>query len=811
LKVSHSWLKNYLDFELAPEDVRDRLTMLGLEVEEVERPGDKYRGFVVGEVVEVRGHPNADRLYVCKVNTGGEILQIVCGAPNVSEGQKVPVALVGAVVPRNQHDPEGKPFTLTRAKIRGVESFGMICSEFELGIGDDREGIMVLEPNARVGQSLSEYFGLDDIIYDISITPNRPDCLSHIGIARELGISLGRKIKKPRVSFTESEKRIDDHAQVEIVDKVNCPRYSARVVLGVKVGPSPEWLQRMLKSVGLNPINNIVDVTNYVLYEMGHPLHAFDYDKLSGHKIVVRCAEDGERFETLDGKIRTLRGDTLMICDAEKPVAIAGVMGGKNTEITFETRNVLIESAYFNPISIRRTSKFLGLTTDASYRFERGADPEAVIPALNRAVQLIAEIAGGEILNGVIDVYPNPINPRIINLRFRRLNDILGIEISPDRVIEILRGLEFEILNNDGEVINVRIPTFRPDIEREIDLIEEVARVYGYENIPDKMDSVIHFSTEKIRVDFHELVRERLIGAGFKEVVTNSMQVEEKARMFGGENFVRVINPISREMSALRTSLIPSALDVVKHNFSYGVRNLKFFEIGRVFRISAEDDPRKIVDNYLEEEKLLILITGRAEPISYDIEEREFDIYDIKGEVENLFRNIFLDNYRFIYYSNNSDVISDMSIGIEIDGKDAGRIMKVGDMILRKFDINANIFVAEIDFDVLCKSSRFEFRRYMSLPRFPAVYRDLAFVVDENVPVGDVEKTIRERAGRVLKSIRLFDIFRSEKIGKGKKNVAFSLELISEERTLTDREVDEIISDVVKYVEEKLGAKLRSH
>jgi phenylalanyl-tRNA synthetase beta chain len=810
MKVSHKWLKNYIDLEAEPEEVKEKLTMLGLEVESVEYLGEKYKNFYVGEVLEVMKHPNADKLTVCKVNVGKDTLQIICGAPNVAVGQKVPVALVGAVIPRNQHDPEGKPFVLTRAKIRGVESYGMICSEYELALGDDKEGIMVLEPDAIVGQPLAEYFGLDDVVYDVSITPNRPDCLSHIGIARELAVAFGLKLKKPEVKLAESSKKVFEFASVEIIDTVNCPRYAARVVLNVKVEPSPKWLQNYLKSVGLRPINNIVDITNFVLYEVGHPLHAFDYDKLAGHKIVVKCAEEGEVFITLDGKARTLRRDTLMICDAEKPVAIAGVMGGLNSEITERTRNVLIESAYFNPISIRRTSKYLGLSTDASYRFERGADPNAVIWAVNRAAQLMAEIAGGEVLEGVIDVYPIKIEPKIINLRFSRLNSIIGIEIPKGEVIKILEGLELEILKLDENGLTVKVPTFRPDLEREIDLIEEVARVYGYDKIPDKMSSIVHFSTDKIKTDFHELIRERLIGAGFKEVVTNSMLDEDRARIFG-DNFVKVLNPLSREMSALRTSLIPSALDVVRHNFGYGIKNLKFFEIGKVFRVSFDEDEKpKFVDNYIEEEHLLILMTGLAEPISYDVKERNFDIYDLKGEVEKLFRAVFLENYQFIYYSNNSE-ISEFELGVEIGGKYAGRLMKVSEALLKKFDLEADVYIAEIDFDLICENSKIEERHYSEIPKFPSVYRDLAFVIDESVSVGDVEKAIRESAGDVLKSIRLFDIYRGEKIGEGKKSVAFSLEILSPEKTLTDEEVNSLIQKVVKYVEQKLDAKLRSY
>lgn len=810
MKVSHKWLKNYIDLDAEPEEVKEKLTMLGFEVESIEYLGEKFKNFYVGEVLEVSKHPNADKLTVCKVSVGKDTLQIICGAPNVAVGQKVPVALVGAVVPRNQHDPEGKPFVLTRAKIRGVESYGMICSEYELGLGEDKEGIMVLESDAKVGQPLAEYFGLDDIVYDVSVTPNRPDCLSHIGIARELAVAFGLKLKKPEVKVVESSKKVYDFASVEIIDKANCPRYSARVVLNVKVEPSPKWLQSYLQSVGLRPINNIVDITNFVLYEIGHPLHAFDYDKLAKHKIIVKCANDGESFITLDGKVRTLRRDTLMICDAEKPVAIAGVMGGLNSEITEQTKNVLIESAYFNSVSIRRTSKYLGLSTDASYRFERGADPNAVIWAVDRAAQLMAEIAGGEVLEGVIDVYPVKIEPKVISLRFSRLNSLIGIEIPKDKVVEILEGLDLEILNYDENVLTVKVPTFRPDLEREVDLIEEVARVYGYDKIPDKMHSIVHFSTESLKSDLYELVRERLIGAGFKEVVTNSMLDEDKASLFG-ENFVRVLNPISKEMSALRTSLIPSSLDVVRHNFGYGIKNLKFFEIGKVFRIAFDEDEKpKFVDNYVEGERLLVLMTGVAEPISYDVVERNFDIYDLKGEIERLFKSVFLENYKFIYYSSNSD-IAELEIGVEIGGKYAGRMMKVSHELLKKFDVEADVYIAEIDFELMRLNSRIEERKYKEIPRFPSVYRDLAFVVDENVPVGEVENAIKEKMGEVLRSIRLFDIYRGEKIGVGKKSAAFSLEILSAQKTLTDEEVNEMISKVVRYVEQKLGAKIRSY
>jgi phenylalanyl-tRNA synthetase beta chain len=516
MKVSQNWLKKYVDFKLTPEQFTEKLSMLGLEVEGCEDLAKTYENFVVGEVLERAKHPNADRLSVCKVNIGNAVQEVVCGAPNVAAGQKVVVALLGAVIPHNQHDPEGKPFVIVKAKIRGVESNGMICSELELGLGKDASGILILDAMAKAGTSLAEYLNKTDIIYEIGITPNRADCLSHIGVAREISLLANKKLKVPKIVLKESTTPASKVAKIEILDNEKCPRYSARVLRNIKIGPSPKWLQDLLTSVGVRPINNVVDVTNYVLMETGHPLHAFDYDTLAGHTIVVKTAQDGEKFVTLDEKERTLTSETLMICDADKSIAIAGVMGGANTEISNATTNILIEAAYFHPGNIRRTSKHLGLSTEASYRFERGTDINMTVLAANRAAQMIQEMAGGELLEGVLDVYPKKRMPLIIKARISRINSLIGISLKKAQIISLLKKIDFAVKSSSKDEIHVTIPSFRNDILEEIDIIEEVARVYGYNNIETKTHAAIDFSSN-VRTDLlQDEIRDYLIGSGFQ-------------------------------------------------------------------------------------------------------------------------------------------------------------------------------------------------------------------------------------------------------------------------------------------------------
>jgi phenylalanyl-tRNA synthetase beta chain len=806
MKVSQNWLKKYVDFKLTPEQFTEKLSMLGLEVEGCEDLAKTYENFVVGEVLERAKHPNADRLSVCKVNIGNAVQEVVCGAPNVAAGQKVVVALLGAVIPHNQHDPEGKPFVIVKAKIRGVESNGMICSELELGLGKDASGILVLDTMAKTGTSLAEYLNKTDIIYEIGITPNRADCLSHIGVAREISLLANKKLNVPKIVLKESQVSASKFAQIEIVDEEKCPRYSARVLRNIKIGPSPKWLQDLLLSVGVRPINNIVDVTNYVLMETGHPLHAFDYDTLAGHTIVVKTAQDGEKFVTLDEKERTLTSDTLMICDAEKPIAIAGVMGGANTEISDATTNVLIEAAYFNPGNIRRTSKYLGLSTEASYRFERGTDVNMTVHAANRAAQMIQEIAGGELLNDVLDVYPKKRNPLIIKARISRINSLIGISLKKAQIISLLKKIDFTVTSSSKDEIHVSIPSFRNDILEEIDIIEEVARVYGYNNIETKTHAAIDFSSN-VRTDLlQDEIRDYLIGSGFNEVLAIGLQ-DEATMSLAGQPLVKAVNPVSAEMAALRTSLVPSALRIVKHNRNHGIKDLRLFEIGNIYLLNTGKEPNTL-DAYFEEERLLLVLSGFQAPVSYGISSRNVDILDLKGEVSALLSKFCLDNYRFIYYDN-QESLCEPGVSIEINGTYAGFFGRVRKQIADNFSIDEAVFICELKVRAMNDGWARD-RKFSSLPKFPGVMRDLAFTIEAALPQKSVEDVIRQVGQPLCTNVVLFDMYSGQQTGTEKKSLAYALEFQSPDHTLTDSEVDDVLKKIIEAVQRKCNGVLRS-
>ncbi len=806
MKISHNWLKEYIPVRLKPSQLAEDLSMIGLEVEGFEELAAKYQGFVVAQVLERTKHPHADRLSVCKVNVGNEDLQIVCGAPNVDAGQKVVVGLVGATVPRNQHDSDGRPFVLSQVSIRGVQSSGMICSEYELAVGDDANGILVLNPKAKPGTPFAKHLGLSDVVYSMEITANRGDWLSHIGVARELQVIMDAKASLPASLIKESKTPVGKHATIKIIDAAKCRRYVSRVVRNVKVGPSPKWLQDRLMAIGLRPINNIVDITNYVLMETGQPLHAFDYDTLERHTIVVKCAKDGEKFTTLDGKERTLRADTLMICDAEKPIAIAGVMGGANTEISERTTNVLIESANFDPSSIRKTSKYLGLSTDASQRFERGVDMEMSLYAANRAAELLQKLAGGEVLKGAIDVYPRKLQPAKISLRVSRTNAVLGTSFTQNEIVSFLKRLELKVAKRTRDSITFIVPSFRYDLVEEIDLIEEVARAYGYDKIETKTRTTIDFTKPLNTGSLQESLRDYFIGAGFNEMLTYSLQDKAKGLMTG-ERAVEVLNPVSAEASVLRTSLIPGALTVVKHNRAHGLNDLRLFEIGNVFALKGEKPTDDLAD-FLEDERILMVMSGSVVPQQYGSEHRGVDFFDLKGEVQALLSKFCLDKYRFISYDTAGALI-ESALAVEINGTYAGLLGKVGKSISERFDIDDAIFVCEMRVSALVGRRTAE-KKLTPLPRFPSVDRDLAFVVDSVVQHETVERTIREAGGTLLANVVLFDLYQGDQVGAGKKSLAYSLEFQPLDRTLTDREIDAEVNRIVQRVEEACKAKLRA-
>ncbi len=795
--LSIKWLNDYIDLsDVSVEEIIEKLTASGLEVDEVTDLRKKYENIVVGYVEESRKHPNADKLSICKVNDGENNYTVICGAPNVATGQKVAFAKVGAVIPENG-------MKLQKVKLRGVLSEGMICSGKELEINDDHSGIMVLDENLSAGKPISEVFGLDDVILEVAITPNRADALSHIGVARDLAALFGKSVKYPEIKIEETDEKASDVASVEILNTDNCPRYSARIVKNVTIKESPEWLKERLTAVGLRPINNVVDVTNFVLYEVGQPLHAFDLNMLSGKKIIVKNAGVGERFTTLDSKQRTLDSRTLLICDAEKPVAIAGIMGGENSEVTEETKDILIESAFFNPSSIRRTSKVLGLSTDSYYRFERGTNPEITVWAATRAAQLIQELAGGEILKDAIDVYPNPIERRKIKLRFARVNKILGYEVEPQTVRDILERLELKIIEDGADYIVLEIPAFRHDLEREIDLIEEVARIYGYDKIPEINHVNVTLGKKEDETLRNEKIRDLFVGLGYREIITNSLLNEELAKRFGRP--LSVLNPQSAEMTNPRTSLLPGMLQTISRNIKVKEKNLKLFEIGHIF--NRKHEKIESFDDFRENESLLFAITGNKFEKEWFTNPQKFDFYDLKGDLEE-FLTKFNGTIKFGYeYKKNPRKLYDYGIVIKIGSKKIGFAGKLEDKLLAEFDIKQNVFVGEIDLNLLPEAEKK--KSFKQILRFPKVYRDMAFVVDKTIDAEEVMKVIKKGSSELLKNIRLFDIFESDSLGKNKKSLAFELEYYDYSRTLTEEEVDKDFWSAIEQVKIELKAELR--
>jgi len=798
MKISLQWLIDYVDLkDISINEIIDKITFAGLEVEEVVVQSDKYNNMVVGLVKEVKKHPNADKLSLCVVSDGESDYSVVCGAQNVAQDQKIAFAKVGSIIPSNG-------MKLEKVKIRGEVSTGMICSEFELELGDNHEGILVLDEKLKIGTPLADALGADDVILEVAITPNRCDALSHIGIARDLAAIFNRKIKFPEIQINESKKKSEDFAKVFIEDSVNCPRYVGKVVLDVKILESPDWLKKKLKSIGLRPINNVVDVTNFVLHEIGQPLHAFDLDKLHDNKIVVKGANESEKFSTLDSKDRELTSTDLMICDGEKSVAIAGIMGGENSEVTFTTKNILIESAFFNPSSIRRTAKRLGLSTDASYRFERGTDYDITAWAARRAAQLIQMTSGGEILYGEIDAYPNKIEKRKTILRFSRLMKVLGYSIPESTVENILTNLGFEIISKNNEQIELVIPSFRHDIEREIDIIEEVARIYGFEKIPNVQKISVTLEEKVDQSYFCDNLKNAMNSLSFYELVTNSLLNETISEKFGKP--IKMLNPQSSEMSHLRTSLLPGMLQAISNNIKVNEKNLRFFEIGKVFELIHEKEIESFED-FKESEILLIAITGYEIQSEWYEKDIASDFFGLKGNVNALLNKSF-PSIKFELTYNINHVNYEEAFTIMHNNKIIGYGGKVKMSVANLFDVSQEIFACEINIDELKKIEQPD-RKFKDLLKFPKMVRDLAFVLDTEVESDKVIEVIKTASSNLLHQIKLFDIFQSDSLGKDKKSLAFQLEYFDETRTLKEDEVDKDFRNAIKEVEKTFKAQLR--
>ncbi len=798
--VSLNWLKQYIDLDdLSVDEIENVLTQAGLEVDEIKDYSKQFDKFVVGYVKERKKHPNADKLSVCVVNDGNEDLQIVCGAPNVDAGQKIVLAKVGAVVPVGD-------FEIKKAKIRGEHSFGMICSESELGISDNHDGIMVLDPDTKEGEDAAKVLGLDDVVYDISMTPNRADALHHYGVARDLGACLKRPVKFPGMELKESAvDKSESFASIEVEDTKGCGRYVGKVIKGVTVKESPEWMQRKLTAIGLRPINNIVDVSNYVLHEIGQPLHTFDLDKLAGNKIIVKQAGTKKKFVTLDSKERELAADDLMICDAEKEVAIAGIMGGENSEVTNTTTNVLIESAYFNPSYVRRTAKRLGLSSDASYRFERGVNREIQLWAAQRAAQLIMETGGGEICEGEIDIHPNPYVAPVIKLRYPRVEKLLGYTIAQAEVKSIFEYLGFSFEEETEEYLAIKIPGFRPDIEREIDLIEEVARIYGYDNIPPIEKITVTLEAKVDESAFNNKLSEILTSFGYFETLTNSLLNEQTASTFGKP--IAIMNPQTIEMSHLRTSMVPGMLYTVAKNLKVKESNLNLFEIGNVFNLATDGEIKNFAD-FNEDTNLVIALTGKKVDTKWYMDDTAYSIYDLKGTVNALMRKISLDKVtKDVYHEVESDIY-DNTFAKYFKKTQLGIGGKVKAEVLKKFDITQDVYLFELNLNELSKIQVPE-KKFEELLKFPKVYRDVTFIVDKLLETGNIEEVMFKSSKGLLKNISLFDIFEGESIGADKKSITFRMEYFDHKSTLTDDKIDKEFWKSIERVKKEFNAEVR--
>lgn len=799
MKISLNWLKDYVDLTgISTEDIVSHLTMSGLEVEDVIDQNKIYQNFVVGLVQEKQKHPNADKLSICKVFDGKTELQVICGASNVDAGQKVVFAPIGTLIPNGE-------FEIKKAKIRGVESYGMICAEDELLLSDDHSGIMVLDDKLEAGEKITDALNLNDVLFEIAITPNRPDALSHIGVARDLAAIFNRDLKMPEIKLLEIGDNIDSLASVTIEDKINCPRYVAKVVNNVNIKESPEWLKNKLKSIGLRPINNIVDITNFILHEIGQPLHAFDLDRLNDKKIVVKSTKTETSFKTLDSKERKLPANTLMICDGEKEVAVAGVMGGENSEITSSTKNILIESAYFNPSSIRKTSKALGLSTDSSYRFERGTDPNITKFAAERAAQLVSELADGKVAKGLIDVYPKVILPKEIELRFSRTSRILGYNIPSEKIKNILSRLGLALKVIDDDKLLVSVPTFRPDIEREIDLIEEIARINGYDNIPTVTKINITLEKKSDDTEFDEKIRQLATSLGFFEMINNPLQSEQDAQLTGKP--IRISNPLSADMEYLRTSLLPGALITVAKNIRQGVKDLKLFEIGNVFNKINESEI-KTFDDFVENQKLLFLISGNEQQKSWNTDEKKTDFYFLKGYIDSFIKKISLDNVLIDSYYSSANEIYAYHLTKNFNKIVLGAGGKLNEDVLKKYDINQDVYSFEFDLTQI-RLIESKPKQYIEPLKYPKVIRDFAFIFDKSVQYLDIKNFILKNSSSLLKDVQLFDVFESETFGNDKKSLALTLEFYDENRTLTEDEVEKDFSNLIKLITKEFNAQLR--
>ena len=799
MKVSLNWLKEFVDIDQTPTDLAESLTMAGLEVEGLEHKAQNLNDVTVSRILDIKPHPRADRLSICQLYTGKEDVSVVCGAKNITKGDLVPLALPGITLPNGM--------LIKESKIRDEISQGMLLAEDEIGLTDDHTGIMILPDDLIPGQSLSNAMNLEDWILDVTLTPNRIDCASIVGIAREIGALTKKKITIPEIHIEESDILIEDLAQVDILDTQGCPRYAAGLVDKVKIGPSPFWMRYRLHSCGIRSINNVVDITNYVLIELGQPLHAFDYHRLGDRRIEVKRAENGQAFTTLDDQTRYLDDQTLMICDGKGPVALAGIMGGLDSEITENTTTVLIESAYFNPTVIRRSSKRLSLTTEASYRFERGIDIGGVDLALKRSLMLIKQLAGGNIARGIIDCYPEPWSPPKIILRANRANEILGTSIGIKQMADYLSSLTMAVKVVDQNRMEVSPPSFRVDITREADLVEEVARLIGYNNIPVTLPAIRPAEEDVSELALRDRIKAMLVGMGFIEIITYSFISPKSADIIGaGQNsnlrsFVKLLNPLSQDQSVMRTSLIPGILSTVRLNSLRGQNDLRIFEWGKTYIKGEGELPR-------EKQVLAALITGFGSRQEWYQEGREADFFDIKGVVENILEKLGIEGSEYKRNSPKEGLDPHEYARIHFSGSEIGAIGKVSKEVMEGYGLEKSAFILELYIESLLSLVAWE-KRFTTLAKFPSVRRDISVIISHSTETAMLVSIVKDMGKGLVESVDIFDVYQGKQIAPQEKALALRISYRSNKKTLTDDEVNKIHEKVIDEIRRQTGGRLR--
>lgn len=798
MKISYNWLKQFIQTDKTPQEISLILTNIGLEVESLEVvqsvPGG-LEGLVIGEVLSCIQHPNADRLRVTTVDIGGsEILQVVCGAPNVAKGQKVIVATVGTTV----YPIEGEPFKINKSKIRGEVSEGMICAEDEIGIGTSHSGILVLPEDIAVGTSAKSHFNLeDDYLYEIGLTPNRADAASHLGVARDLAAYLRSHIQMPDVSAFKVD-RSDLSVDVRIEDPAACLRYSSVTISGVSVKPSPDWLQNKLKVIGIRPINNIVDITNYVLHDLGLPLHAFDADKIKGRQVIVKKCAEGTPFVTLDGIERKLSAEDLMICNAEGPMCIAGVFGGKDSGVSEETTNIFLESAYFNPVSVRKTSKRHGLKTDASFRFERGADPNITVFALKRAALLITELAGGQVSSEISDIYPDPVQPFAVEVRYDNINKLIGEEIDFTEIKSIIVALGIEVVSENADGLTLNVPPFKVDVTRECDITEEVLRIYGYNNIaiPNKINASLSYTTKPDKEQTQHMIADMLTANGFMEIWCNSLSKGAYSRV--PEEAVHILNPLSSDLNVMRQELLLPALESVAYNQNRKASDIKFYEFGKTYHL--------INGQFVERPRLLLMLSGASHAENWSQKSNPVSFYNLKAAVDAVIDRLGISAYQVEELNDAA-----FAFGLKYFRGDKAIVSfgAVTESDRKKTDVDKAVYYADFDWSLILDIVRKNKILNREVPKYPSVRRDLSMLVDTSMNFSELSAIAFKTEKKLLKDVQVFDVYVGDKLPEGKKSYALNFILQDEEQTLTDKQIDAIMQKIIVNLAHAAKAEIR--